>query len=202
MTDVLDEADRSKRTGTALARLLDLTAAWLVEVGTWVYGGLMALNLVVIAALIAVGPVDTPVLISVTAFACALPLEVAGMIVLRLSKDADGVRLETLALRSFQHARFPDIEAYFPPPRQRSAVAKTRARLALGYALAIATLSLVLTLTGLLAALWHMARWVAEAALGALVLSVLLLLALFAHVMPRESEAEKRLARAPKPTAR
>ncbi len=195
MTHALNEAERTKRTGTALARLLDQTMSWLVEVGTWVFGGLMALNLVIIAALITVGPVDVAVLISVATFACALPLEVAGMIVLRLSKDADDIRLDTLALRSFQEARFPDIEAHFPPSSERAAVARTRARVTLAYAFAIATLSLILTLTGVLAALWHMAPWVAEAALGALTLSVLLLLALFIHTMPRTSEAEKRLTR-------
>jgi len=74
-------------------------------------------------------------------------------------------------------------------------VARTRARLTLGYALAIAALSLVLTLVGVLASLWHMAAWVAETALGALVVSGLILLALFVHVLPRKSDAEKRLAR-------
>jgi len=195
MTHAVNEAERSERANSALARLLDRTTPWLVEVGTWVFGGLMALNLVVIAALITVGPVDAAVLISAAAFACALPLEVAGMIVLRLGKDAGDIRLESLALRSFQDARFPDIEAYFPPARERGGVAKRRARLTLGYALAIAMLSTLLTLVGVLASLWHMAPWVAEAAFGALVVSGLLLLALFIHAMPRRSEAEKRLAR-------
>jgi hypothetical protein len=53
MTRAIDEAKRSSRTRTALA--LDQVAPWLIEVGTWVFGGLMALNLVIIAALITVG---------------------------------------------------------------------------------------------------------------------------------------------------
>ena len=195
MTRDLDEAERTTRTRTALTRLVDHTAPWLVEVGTWIFGGLMALNLVVIAALVTVGPVDAAVLVSAAAFACALPLEVAGMVVLRLSKDADDIRLERVALRSFQRARFPDIEAYFPPRRQQRAVARRRARLTLGYALAIALLSMALTLMGILAALWHLAPWVAEAGLAALVLSSILLVGVFVHSMPPPSAAEKRLTR-------
>ncbi len=89
-----------------LSRLLERIAPWLADVGTWVFGGLIALNLVVIAALLTVGPVDRAVLVATAAFACALPLEVAGMMLLRLGKDMDDIRLEETTLRSFEEARF------------------------------------------------------------------------------------------------
>ncbi len=56
------------------AILLERTTPGLFEVGTWVFGGLTAFNILLISALITVGPVDTAILVSITAFACALPL--------------------------------------------------------------------------------------------------------------------------------
>jgi len=188
-----DDADQGRQTRKALSRLLVGLASWLVEVGTWIFGGLIALNLIVIAALITVGPVDAAVLIAVTAFACALPLEVAGMVMLRLRKDVEDMHLESLALRSFEEAHFPNVRAYFPPPHQRDSLKRRRVRITLGYALAIATLSVALTLTGIVATLWHMAPWVAEASLATGVLAVVLILVVIAHAMPPVSEAERQL---------
>jgi hypothetical protein len=195
MKPTLDPAEQSRRTMNGLARLVEQITPWLVEVGSWILGGLIALNLVVIAALITVGPVDAAVLIAVTAFACALPLDVAGIVLLRLIKDVQDIRIDDLTLQAFQDARFPNIEAYFPPPGERESLSKRRARIALAYALAIAALTVALTLTGIVAALWHMAPWVAEVFSATVALSAVLLVVVFAHSLPPESEAEKELKR-------
>jgi len=195
MNAALNPADQSRRAMQGLASLIERIAPWLVEVGSWVLGGLIALNLVVIAALITVGPVDAAVLISVTAFACALPLDVAGIVLLRLIKDAQDIGIDDLTLQAFQEAHFPDIEAYFPPARERAALARRRGRIALAYALGIAALSVALTLTGLVASLWHMAPWVAEVFAATVTLSAILLVVAFAHSLPPESAAEKELKR-------
>jgi len=176
-----------------LARLLERITPWLVEVGSWSLGGLIALNLVVIAALVTVGPVDVSVRIAVTAFACALPLDVAGIVLLRLVKDWQEYRIDELTLQSFQDAHFPDIEAYFPPSRERASLARRRARIALAYTLGIATTSVALTLVGMAASLWHMAPWIAATFTVTVVLSVILLVVILAHSLPPESEAEQEL---------
>jgi hypothetical protein len=178
-----------------LAGLIERITPWLLEVGSWVFGGLIALNLVIIAALITVGPVDAAVLIAVTAFACALPLDVAGIVLLRLMKDVQDIHLDDLALQAFQEAQFPKIEAYFPPARARESLAKSRARIALGYALAMAALSVALTLTGIGSALWHMAPWVAEVFTATVILSAVLLVVVTAHSLPSQTAAEKQLKR-------
>jgi hypothetical protein len=193
MTRPFDQAAQAGQTGEALFRLLDRIALWLIEVRTWAFAGLIALNLVVISALITVGPVDSAVLVAVAAFGCALPLEVAGMFLLRLSKDLDDVGLEALTLRSFEEAHFPSIHAYCPPRRDRDSIRQRRTRVTMGYVLAIAALTLGLTLTGMVAALWHMAPWVAEVSASAVLLSLLLMLAVVRHSMPAESDAERRL---------
>ena len=188
-----DDQAQGRQAISALGHLTERIAPWLVEVGTWVFGGLIALNLVIIAALITVGPVDLAVLIAALAFACALPLEVAGIVLLRLSKDVDDFRLEKATLESFEDAKFPNIRSYFPPPREREPARRRRSRIALGYALGIAVLSTALTVGGIVGALWHMAPWVAESFLAALFLSALLIILVIRHAMPPVSVAERRL---------
>lgn len=193
MPVTLDPAEQSSRSLNALARLVEWVTPWLVEVGSWAFGGLIALNLVVIAALITVGPVDRAVLVAVVSFACALPLDVAGIVLLRLIKDAADIRIDALTLKAFKEARFPHIEAYFPPRRQLASFTKRRARIALACAFAIAGVSTTLTLAGLLASLWHMAPWVSETFAGTLALSGLVLTGVVVLSLPPLSDAEREL---------
>jgi len=189
----LDPAELSRRSSNALAHMIEGIAPWLMAVGSWAFGGLIALNLVLLAALITVGPVDREVLTATIAFACALPFDVEGLVLLRLTKDLPDIRVGDLALKAFQEERFPDIEAYFPPAHERESLSLRRARISLAYAFAIAALSTGLTLTGVAASLWHMAPWVGEAFLTTVGLSVLLLAVVVAHSLPPQSEAEKGL---------
>ena len=195
MRVVLDPAERSRRTFDALAHLVERTTPWLVAVGSWVFGGLIALNLVWVAALITVGPVDRAVLLAVVAFALALPFDVAEVVLLRLTKDLPDVRIGELALEAFQEARFPDIERFFPPAPAQDSLSRRRARLPLAYALVIAVLCVALTLTGLAASLWHMAPWAGKAFLGAVAISALVLVTVAARSLPPPSEAEQALKR-------
>jgi hypothetical protein len=189
------QAEQSSRSANAIERLVVWTTPWLVEVGSWVFGGLIALNLVVIAALITVGPVDRAVLIGVVAFACALPLDIAGIVLLRLVKDARDIHIDDLGLKAFQEAQFPDIEAYFPPVGDRESSTKRREWLALAYALSIATLSMALTLVGLVASLWHLAPWIAVSFVVAATISILLIVVVAVHSLPPPSEAEHPIRR-------
>src|SRR5580765_5650794 len=93
--------EQSARTFRGLRNLAERTTPWLVDVGSWIFGGLIAVNLVVISALLTVGPVDAAVRFSVTLFACALPLNVAGIVVLRLTKDLIDLGVDDLARKAF-----------------------------------------------------------------------------------------------------
>jgi len=184
----LEEQARAAMRADAI--LLERTTPWLFEVGTWIFGGLIAFNVVVVSALLTVGPVDTAILVAITAFACALPLTVAGLCLLRLVKDMKEVGIDDLTLQAFKDAGYPDAEAYFPEPRERKAQQSKRSRVAFWYALGIAGLSVVLTVTGLVAALWYMAWWVGVVALVVALASTLLVAAVFLHAQPPESGAE------------
>ena len=178
-----------------IGNLVERITPWLFEVGTWVFGGLIAFNLLLISALLTVGPVDTAILVSITAFACALPLTVAGMCVLRLVKDMKDVGLDELTLQAFKDAGYPDAEAYFPDPRERQSRQRRRSIVALWYALGIAVLGITLTVTGLVAALWYMAWWIGVVALVVAPSSTILVVAIFFHSQPPESAAEKEAKR-------
>ncbi len=179
--------ERARQSLDAISRLLDRTTPWLSDIGSWIFGGLVAVNLVVISSLLTVGPVDIAIRISITALACALPLSVAGIVVLRLTKDLTDFRVDDLALQAFKESGFPRIESYFPAAAKRPALSRRRSALALRYCFAIAAISTSLTLAGLVAALWHMAWWIGAVLLSMVALSVGLVLVVFIHAQPRDS---------------
>src|SRR6185503_7062419 len=90
----------SARTFRGLRNLAERITPWLVDVGSWIFGGLTAVNLVAISALITVGPVDAAIRTSTAALAAALPLNVAGIMLLRVIKDVNDVGLDDLTLRA------------------------------------------------------------------------------------------------------
>jgi len=186
--------EQSARTFRGLRNLAERITPWLVEVGSWIFGGLTAVNLIVLSALLTVGPVDAPVGTATAALAAALPLNVAGIILLRLIKDANDVGLDDLTLRAFQDAGFPKVEAYFPSPEESASQHARRSRIALLYSLGIAAVSIGLTVTGMVAAVWHMGHWIAFVLLSAVILSAGLLTVAIAHALPQPSAAEKALA--------
>ena len=188
------EQDRqAEQSLKGLGNLVERIVPWLFEVGSWIFAGLIAFNLIAISSLLTVGPVDAAIMISITAFACALPLNVAGIVLLRLIKDTKDIRIDDLALRAFQDAGFPGIDAYFPPAPEREFQQKRGSKVALLYSLGIAALSTAATLTGLIAALWHMAWWVGVVLLAMVIVSAVLLVLVIAHSLPPETEEEKEL---------
>ena len=187
--------ERARRTFSAINRLLERTTPWLSEIGSWIFGGLIAVNLIFISALLTVGPVDAAVRTSVTAFVCALPVSVAGIVVLRVTKDLIDFRVDDVAQQAFKESGFAEIEAYFPPAQERAAFLTRRAQVALRYSLAIAALSTGLTLIGVVAALWHMAWWIGSTLLAMVAFSAGLVLLVFARSQPPESARETALKR-------
>ena len=168
-----DPSELGRRASDAMSVLLERITPWLFDIGTWVFGGLTAFGVLVISALLTVGPADAAILVSISALACALPLNVAGICVLRLVKDMKEVGLDDLTLQAFKDAGYPEIESYYPPAGEREVRQKRRRTMALWYSLGMAAaLTAVLTVTGLAAALWYMAWWIGVLVLVVAVLSV------------------------------
>ena|SRR5437879_142802 len=93
--------DTWERTRAGLVKLLERLTPWLLDLGNWIFGALIAFNLLVLGALLTIGPVDTAVLIATAAFALALPPDVAGFLLLRLAADMKSVDLEQVATQAF-----------------------------------------------------------------------------------------------------
>lgn len=178
-----------RQSRTAYGSLIESITPWLVEVGNWIFAGLIAFILVVLGSLLTVGPVDRAIRISTAAFALALPLELAGLCLLRLAQDTQRIGLENEWARAIQGAGFPVGE--LSAPATLASRQKRRTRVILLYSLGILVLSVLLTLTGLVAALWHMAWWIAVIFIAMSVISLGIVIAALVTSGPRTSPAEQ-----------
>lgn len=158
------------RTQAAFGTLLERMTPWLLDLGNWIFGALIAFSLVIIGAMLTVGPVDRAVLVATAAFAVALPLDVAGFILLRLAADMKKVDLETVATAAFVEAGFSSDEVgQVLDPRESE---RQRTRRVLGFSYSLLQLTALITFVGVTAALWHMAWWIGVAFAAMLVLSL------------------------------
>ena len=153
----------------AFRKVVEGITPWLLEFGSWTFGGLIAVTLLVMASLFTVGPVDPAIIVGTTAFALALPLEVAGVLLLRLDQDLQRIGFEEEWVQAFQDVGFTSPE--IASPQDLEALRKKRTGVVLRYCLAMLTLSAILTLIGLVATLWHMAWWIGVAFLVMVVIS-------------------------------
>jgi hypothetical protein len=151
--------DTFKRTINAFGKLVEMITPWLLDLGNWIFGALIAFNLVILGALLTVGPVDAAIIVSTAAFALALPVDAAGFFLLRLVADLKHVGLEEIAAQAFQEVGFT-VENQVPSPDAPESIEKRRTRIVLRYSYALLAVSVLLTLVGMSAALWHMAWWI------------------------------------------
>ena len=154
--------DSFQRTRAAWGRVLDRITPWLLELGSWIFGALIAANLVFLGALLAVGPVDSAVVIATAALAMALPTNVAGFFLLRLAKDLKVVGLEQLTMQAFQEVGFTT-EELGASAVSSEASEKKRAEKMIAYSYTLLMFSAVLTVVGVTAALWYVAWWIGVA---------------------------------------
>lgn len=158
------------RTVSGLEAVVDRITPWLLDLGNWIFGGLIALNLLILGSLMTIGPVDNAVLVATAALALALPPDVAGFLLLRLAADMKKVDLEEVATSAFVEAGFtreePNAEA-----SDSQAAERKRTRTVLRYSYGLLTLTILLTVIGVTAAMWHMAWWIAVAFVAVTVVS-------------------------------
>lgn len=140
----------------AYRKLLEKGIPWLFDVGAWIFGGLIAFTLLIMASLITVGPIDLFIKIATAALALALPLDVTGLILLRLVQDMKPVRFEETVSQTLQEAGLTPDELQVPSRTSLQAMRIRGTQVALRYALYILSLSSVLTLAGMVATLCHM----------------------------------------------
>ena len=105
--------DTWTRTEAGLVKLVERITPWLLDLGNWIFGALIAFDLLILSALLTIGPVDTSVLIATGAVALALPPDIAVFLLLRLAADMKSVDLEEVATEAFVDVGFK-VEGHDP----------------------------------------------------------------------------------------
>lgn len=188
-----DFEEQVKQRAAVFSTLVEQFKPWLFEFGNWIFGGLIAFCLIIIGSILTVGPINGAVVISIAIFACALPLNVTGLFLLKLIRDMNDVSIDDVLRQAFLDAKIPNIEAYLPAAGQKEELYKKRTNIGLRYLIMLATLSTFLTVFGMVAALWYMAWWVGVLFFVMVIVSLVLVFNVFSRWMPPESEAEREL---------
>ncbi|HEV2236020.1 MAG TPA: hypothetical protein VGR57_05085 [Ktedonobacterales bacterium] len=174
----------------AYSKLLERSMPWLFDVGGWVFGGLIAFTVLVLAALITVGPVDQALRLATVALSLALPLDVCGLVLLRLVQDIKPVAFEEVA-QAFQDVGLTPGEQQIPSLTTLQAVRIHGTQITLRYALGILGVCFALTLAGMTLALWHMSWWIAAAFAGMSVISFGIAMVAMQAFQPPVTAAER-----------
>jgi hypothetical protein len=186
--------EQYKQNMKAFEKFVERITPWIFEVGGWLFGGLIAFTLLVVASLLTVGPVDSAIMVATSAFALALPLDVAGLILLRLVQDLKRVGFEEEVVRVFQDVGF-NVGEKIASPKALESLRKRRTRIVLVSSLGILALSGLLTLTGMTAALWYMAWWIGVVFFAMVLISLTIVIVAIFTIQPPDSEEEKELKR-------
>ena len=192
-TEVLpaDFAERSKQREIVANSIIEQIKPWLFEFGTWIFGGLIAFTLVIIATLMTLGPVHPAIMVSITIFACALPLDVSSLFLLRLVKDMNNLAFDDIIKQAFQDASVQDVEAFIPSADEKQKQDKRRTDLGLRYSLMLVAVSVTLTIIGMGAELWYMAWWIATIFFIMVTVSVILSTVAVSHLMPQNRRPKR-----------
>ncbi len=182
--------EQDKQSMKAFGKFVERISPWLFEVGSWIFGGLIAFTLLVMAALFTVGPVDPAITVSTAAFALALPLDLAGLFLLRLVQDLKRVGFEEEMAQAFQDVGVT-VGAQIASPTALESLRKRRTGIVLGSSLGILALSALLTLTGMTAVLWHMAWWIGVVFLAMVMISLAIVIVAIVTIQPPDSQEEK-----------
>ncbi|HVU13300.1 MAG TPA: hypothetical protein VHD90_18610 [Phototrophicaceae bacterium] len=184
--------ERIKQRQVVSGIVLEQLKPWLFEFGSWIFGGLLAFNLILIGPLLTLGPIHPALLIAIAMLACALPLDVLGLFLLRLINDINGVAIEEVMKQAFIDANVPDAEDFFSKTDDQAARSKRRTDAGLRYAPQIAAVSIALTVIGLIAALWYVAWWIGVLFIVMVIVCVVLAINVFNKMMPPYTEEERK----------
>ena len=182
--------EQNKQIMKAFEKLVERITPWLSEFGSWIFGGLIAFTLLVMASLFTIGPGDLTITVSTAAFAFALPLNVTGLFLLRVFQDLKNVRFEEEAAQAFHDVGFT-IGEQLASPKTLESLRKRRTAIFLSWSLGILALSTLLTLTGMIAVLWYMAWWIAVVFFVIVIICPVIVIIAFVTSQPPESPEEK-----------
>ncbi len=183
--------EQNRQVWRGLEKFIDRTAPSFLGLGVWIFGSLIAFNLLVLASLFTIGPVGGAIKTATAAFALALPLDLVGLAMLRMVQELKGGGVEDELARALQEEGLASEQIPTPEGLQvtLATMRKRRTLVVLRSSAVILAFSFLLTLTGLVATLWYMAWWIAIGFIIMVVLSVLILILVLAGSQPPETTA-------------
>jgi hypothetical protein len=174
----------------AFRRLVESITPWLVEVGNWIFAGLIAFIVLVLAPLLTAGSVDRALTVATVTFALALPMALAGLVLLRLARDTGHIGFAEEWAQALQDAGLP-IGGQIASADGLESLRKRQTNVILVFSFALLVLSGLLTLTGLVAAFWHMAWWIGVLFLAMVIISLGIVSAALVALRPAQSPEDK-----------
>lgn len=178
-----NQEEENKRLWRGFGNFVERATPWLMEIGIWIFGSLLAFTLLMLASLFTVGPVDTAIKAATAAFALGLPLNASGLLLLRMVRELKNAQIENELTKAFLEEGFTG-GGQIPPPEVLEVMRQKRAGKTLRYAAGIMAASILLTLTGLVATLWHMAWWISIGFCLMIVLSLFISILAIADSQP------------------
>ena len=154
-----DYEQENQRLRQGLENFFERVTPWLFDLGSWIFGSLLAFNLLLLGSLFTIGPVDRAARIGTLAFALALPLNVTGLVLLRLVRELKDIKIEDELAHALLEVGFTGGGRVAPPPFE--AMRQRRSRVVLVVSPFVMVVSTLLTVIGMTATLWHMAWWIA-----------------------------------------
>jgi MFS family permease len=167
----------------AVEKLVENITPCLAEFGAWIFAGLTGFALILLASLITVGPTEPSIIVSTVALALTLPLNLAGLLLLRLVQDLQ--RFEDKLVQGF-HGASLIMGTQFIVPLENSSAQTRRTQIILLCSLGLFTLSALLTLTGLIAPLWRVAWWIGIAFVLMTIISLSVVIVALITIRPPE----------------
>jgi len=150
----------------------ELTAKLLYDLGGWIFGGLIIINLMLLQALISLGFIDLAILVAALAVVLAFPFNLAGLGIIRYFTALTQTIEE--ARHALAHNGNLDAETLIKLTRESTAFSPGK-RQVMDSSVSLALyLSVLLTVIGLGSALWHVSWAVTLFLLVAGVLALLL----------------------------
>jgi ABC-type multidrug transport system fused ATPase/permease subunit len=178
----------SRQSMKAFEAVTESITPWLVEFGTWIFAGLIGFAVILIAPLVTVGPVETTIIVSTAALALTLPLNLVGLLLLRLVQDTQ--RYEDKLAEGIHNASLI-LGAYLALPPPMGPTQKRRTEIILLISLGILVVSALLTLIGLTAALWQVAWWIGVLFLLMTIISLGIVVVALSAIRPPQSQEER-----------
>ena len=187
----VDIEEINKRREAILGNVMEKLKPWLFEFGSWIFGGLLAFNLVIVAPLLTIGLGHVEILVSILAFACALPLNVSGILVLKLTKDMHDMAIDEVMKQAFEDMNGTQVDPAFAIVGDNP-ITKRRSDGGLAYSMRLAGVSIVLTTIGMIAALWYVAWWIGAVFIIVILVTLGITITVITRLMrPSPEEADK-----------